>query len=365
MAQVRMTGSLRRRRRTSAGSRCARSYPRTSGGPRAPAVAALSPPSLGIRRDADRGPQLHGVPSTANGSASASRTRSTVSRTAPEKPPTSVSTTTNSSPPRRATRSRSRTQPRSRRATSLSAASPAAWPWRVVDRLEAVEVEHDDPDRPRSRPGTAQPRLQRALQRAPVGEAGERIGLGLLAGPPVALHARGHVLARGDRAVDLAVVVGQRVGVHLDPQERAVGAYEPHEVAGHLLAAQRAHQRHLLVGHEPPAGVQDVDRAARSAAGPRARARAGRTAPRPPRWRARRARRCRSTITPSCNSATIARLRRSERLRSRDVPVGGDGLRAPSGVACACHHVSPTCSSCCCGSPARHAASTFSFHGTS
>ena len=58
--------------------------------------------------------------------------------------------TANSSPPRRATVSWGRTHACSRRATSFRSRSPAAWPERVVDPLEAVEVEVDDRVRARA-----------------------------------------------------------------------------------------------------------------------------------------------------------------------------------------------------------------------
>ena len=60
-------------------------------------------------------------------------------------PPTPASgmTTTNSSPPQRATRSKLRRFRLTRSASCLSTWSPAAWPWVSVDLLEAIDVEED------------------------------------------------------------------------------------------------------------------------------------------------------------------------------------------------------------------------------
>jgi hypothetical protein len=78
-------------------------------------------------------------PATRTGAASTCCTRS-ASATAPSSS-RPCATTTNSSPPRRATTSPSRQVPASRPATVRSSSSPALWPERVVDDLEAVEVE--------------------------------------------------------------------------------------------------------------------------------------------------------------------------------------------------------------------------------
>jgi hypothetical protein len=56
------------------------------------------------------------------------------------------STRANSSPPSRATVSPSRTLRRSRAEASRRSASPASWPEAVVDLLEPVEVEQQQPD---------------------------------------------------------------------------------------------------------------------------------------------------------------------------------------------------------------------------
>ena len=104
-------------------------------------------------------------------------------------------------------------------------------PVRVVDRLEAVEVEHQQPDRPRPRARPRQRGVERPLQRAPVGEPGQRVGVGLVARAPVLLDPRRHVVEGRDRAVELAVVVMQRVRVDLDPQQRPVAPDEAHDRA--------------------------------------------------------------------------------------------------------------------------------------
>ena len=158
MAQVRMTGSSIGAEAIAA-SRCARPCRRTSRGRRGRAGRrrCRRRPGTSRRRSRRRSPA---VPSNANGSASASRMRSTESCTAPERPPRSVSTTTNSSPPSRATRSRSRTQ-RAQPARDLAQRLVARRvPVRVVDRLEAVEVEHQRarPSATARRPAPARPR---------------------------------------------------------------------------------------------------------------------------------------------------------------------------------------------------------------
>ena len=191
---------------------------------------------------------------------SASAMRSIESCTAPERPPRSVSTTTNSSPPSRATRSRSRTERLSRRATSRSASSPAACPCVSLTALKPSRSSISSPterDRAPARDSAASSVRSSARRFA---RPGQRVGVGLVARAPVLLDARGHVVIGRDRAVELAVVVVQRVGVHLDPQQRPVAADEAHDEPGDLLAPQRPQQRQPLGRQQVPAVVEQVDR---------------------------------------------------------------------------------------------------------
>ena len=65
-----------------------------------------------------------------------------------------------------------RSAPRSRSATATRASSPAAWPRRVVDRLEVVEVEEQRRHRSRRR-SLGQGRPRGLHEAAPVGQAGQ------------------------------------------------------------------------------------------------------------------------------------------------------------------------------------------------
>ena len=81
----------------------------------------------------------------------------------------------NSSPPRRATVSPSRSAPTSRSATSLRSASPVVVAERVVDLLEVVEV-HDEQTAPTRRPVCARDRLVDAVgEQDAVRETGELV----------------------------------------------------------------------------------------------------------------------------------------------------------------------------------------------
>ena len=80
----------------------------------------------------------------------------------------------NSSPPRRATRSPWRTQPSRRSLTCFSSASPTGWPERVVDALEAVEVEAEHGEA-LAAPQAQQRLLQLLAEQRAVGEVGQRV----------------------------------------------------------------------------------------------------------------------------------------------------------------------------------------------
>ena len=175
---------------------------------------------------------------------------------------------------------------------------PGRVPARVVDGLEAVEVEHHHADRARARARPGQRRVQRPLERAPVREPRQHVGVGLVARAPVLLHARGHVVVGRDRAVLGAVAVVERVGVHLHPQQRAVPAHEAHDLPAHLLAPERPHQRQPVLAQQVPAVVEQVDGDGAQRGRPRARPRTRRTARPRPRWPPRRRRPCRPRPRP-------------------------------------------------------------------
>ena len=110
-------------------------------------------------------------PCTENGSASDASSRRAIS-TAPGAPSTFSQTTTNSSPPKRASVSWGRTAVVSRAATELQQRVAGGVPEAVVDELEAVEVEEEDGEGRAARRG-ANRALQPVAQQGPVRQLGE------------------------------------------------------------------------------------------------------------------------------------------------------------------------------------------------
>ena len=158
------------------------------------------------------------------GSAIASITRSAIARTSSSD--TSSQSSANSSPPSRARVSPARSSRSSRRATSIRTWSPAAWPERVVDQLEAVEVEVDDREAADPAPGRGHPHA--VGEQRPVGKAGERVVERLAGEPLLGLLAIGHVLDLSDQVAGRAVLaVVDRRDVERDPDRMAVGVDVP------------------------------------------------------------------------------------------------------------------------------------------
>ena len=96
--------------------------------------------------------------------------------------------TANSSPPRRATVSPSRTQARRRAATARSSASPTGWPSVSLTVLEAVEVEaqHRQPARPGAAPPPAPARAGPGTAPGSAGRSARRGAPGARSAPPCA-----------------------------------------------------------------------------------------------------------------------------------------------------------------------------------
>ena len=88
----------------------------------------------------------------------------------------------------------------------------------VVDDLEVVEVEEQD-DGDRARPAARQPLVDLLGEQGPVGEAGQRVVMGLVA--ELLLEPR----ELGQRLLELAVLEGDRglVGQRLEQPEVVVG----------------------------------------------------------------------------------------------------------------------------------------------
>ncbi len=136
----------------------------------------------------------------------------------------------------------------------------------VVDRLEAVDVEEDERQRPLRAPVARQRLLQQLVELAPVREAGERVD----AREPLqlllhVLH-RGHVGAEREDAAHRAVVA--RVGDVDRLQVARAGERHRDDLELDALAAERraqvlAPRRIVLVAHHlperPPDRLAEVD----------------------------------------------------------------------------------------------------------
>ncbi len=117
------------------------------------------------------------------------------------------SSTANSSPPRRATRSVSRSRRVSARATAFSVSSPALWPWRSLTLLKLVEVDHHQAGDLAVALRAGDLQLEVVLEQPAVAQAGERVVVGEVAQVLLELLALGDVLQLGDVVQGRAVAV--------------------------------------------------------------------------------------------------------------------------------------------------------------
>ena len=166
--------------------------------------------------------------------------------------------TTNSSPPKRATTSEPRTALRSRSATDAQELVAAGMAQRIVDLLELVEVDEMD----RERPAPAQARHRRVhlvAEQGAVGQAGERIvarqlvdlGLGHAAvGDVLEQHDGAAVRHRVERQRERATVLGLEEDLAARPIPQAASRAPP-------AAARRAR------GQSAPLPTQAADELAR------------------------------------------------------------------------------------------------------
>ena len=108
------------------------------------------------------------------------------------------SSTANSSPPSRASRSVSRSRRLSARATACSASSPACSPWLSLTRLKRVEVDHHQPGDLAVALRARDLQLEVVLEQPAVAQAGQRIVVGQVAQVLLQALALGDVLQLGD-----------------------------------------------------------------------------------------------------------------------------------------------------------------------
>ena len=194
----------------------------------------------------------------------------------PSAPAMPCSRTANSSPPRRAAVSMPRRVARRRSATPTSSSSPAAWPERVVDGLEVVEVDERDGHEPvvARRRAAAPARCGRGTARGSAGRSAGRAARARAAGTPArAARTRRGCAGRG-RAPR-----GRRAGRR---RRSTTGSQKP--AGWRTRSAPRA-----------GAAVRRARRAPRRPPGARARA-SRRPAQRPP--AGARARRCTAPARP-------------------------------------------------------------------
>ena len=146
---------------------------------------------------------------------------------------TSSSRIVNSSPPRRATVSLSRTQPRSRGATSFSSRSPIAWPSVSLISLKRSRSRNSTASSVRPRSARAHGALQAVAQQRAVGQAGQRVVVRHARAALLGPLALGDVARHAAVAAELALVVEDRLA--------AVGQVgtPPSAVAGELEVAER------------------------------------------------------------------------------------------------------------------------------
>ena len=113
---------------------------------------------------------------------------------------------------------------------------------RVVDVLEAVEVDEQHADAMAAALGLRDRLRQALVQQQPVGQAGQRVARREILQPLLGLDPRRHVLHERQDRHDLAVVVEQRRVVPLAPDRVAVAA----------VIAREAGRARLLAAHEAP-----------------------------------------------------------------------------------------------------------------
>ena len=127
---------------------------------------------------------------------------------------------------------------------------------RVVDDLEAVEVDEEHAD---AGPGAARvvERLAQALdEHGTVGETGERVVRRLVVQLALGAAALGDVGERAHHAVGEEVVVAQRPRVQRQPPLLAIRELDADQhVRERLAGAQRAHGRVLVLGDQEAVGV--------------------------------------------------------------------------------------------------------------
>ena len=113
----------------------------------------------------------------------------------------------NSSPPRRATVSVSRTQRCSRRADLAQQRVAGVVAERVVDVLEVIEVEQQQPDLVAGAARAGERGVEPVVEQRPVGQAGEAVVVGEVPKALLDVAPLGDVLADPEQGDDLAVVV--------------------------------------------------------------------------------------------------------------------------------------------------------------
>ena len=128
--------------------------------------------------------------------------------------------TTNSSPPRRATRSLGRRTVRMRSAIWQSRSSPTSWPRVSLTSLKLVDVEEEQGDvgAVPARPG--QGLLEVVEEQGPVGQPGEGVVQGPVGPRRLDPAAVGHVPGHAAQLPELAVVVPLGPQGHLDVDRR-------------------------------------------------------------------------------------------------------------------------------------------------
>ncbi len=142
---------------------------------------------------------------------------------------TSSSSSVNSSPLSRATVSFGRSAASSRRATACSSWSPVCVAERVVDDLEAVEVEeqHRGAALGVVALGAADRLVEAVDEQHAVGQAGERVVQRVVLQAPLGLAAVGDVGERADDAGRAAVLVAHRDAAREHPAVGAVAVLHP------------------------------------------------------------------------------------------------------------------------------------------